>query len=268
MLPAISLGLWNNFGADRPARDEPRDRPPSVRSRRHALRPREQLRAALRLGRGDVRAASGVRSRAVPRRARDLDEGRLRHVARAVRRVGLAEVPPREPRPEPPSHRARLRRHLLLAPVRPRDAARGDDGRARHAPSGRGRRSTRESRRTRPSARARRQRSSTGLGTPLLIHQPSYSMLNRWIEDGLLDDARRARRRLHRLLAARPGAPHRPLRERHPGGLAHRAGALPARGPADGADEGEGPRARARSPPRGARRSPRWRSRGRCATRA
>ncbi|MFI5913717.1 L-glyceraldehyde 3-phosphate reductase [Dactylosporangium sp. NPDC051541] len=25
------------------------------------------------------------------------------------------------------------------------------------------------------------------LGTPALIHQPSYSMLNRWIEDGLLD---------------------------------------------------------------------------------
>src|ERR1700678_4601470 len=24
------------------------------------------------------------------------------------------------------------------------------------------------------------------LGTPLLIHQPSYSMLNRWIEGGLL----------------------------------------------------------------------------------
>jgi L-glyceraldehyde 3-phosphate reductase len=27
----------------------------------------------------------------------------------------------------------------------------------------------------------------TAMGTPLLIHQPSYSMLNRWIEDGLLD---------------------------------------------------------------------------------
>src|SRR3954447_26494106 len=26
-----------------------------------------------------------------------------------------------------------------------------------------------------------------GLGVPPLIHQPSYSMLNRWIEDGLLD---------------------------------------------------------------------------------
>jgi L-glyceraldehyde 3-phosphate reductase len=25
------------------------------------------------------------------------------------------------------------------------------------------------------------------MGTPLLIHQPSYSMLNRWIEHGLLD---------------------------------------------------------------------------------
>jgi L-glyceraldehyde 3-phosphate reductase len=26
------------------------------------------------------------------------------------------------------------------------------------------------------------------LGTPLLIHQPSYSMLNRWLEEGLLDE--------------------------------------------------------------------------------
>jgi L-glyceraldehyde 3-phosphate reductase len=26
-----------------------------------------------------------------------------------------------------------------------------------------------------------------GMGVPLLIHQPSYSMFNRWIEDGLLD---------------------------------------------------------------------------------
>ncbi len=25
------------------------------------------------------------------------------------------------------------------------------------------------------------------MGTPLLIHQPSYSMINRWVEDGLLD---------------------------------------------------------------------------------
>ena len=43
------------------------------------------------------------------------------------------------------------------------------------------------------------------LGTPLLIHQPSYSMLNRWIEEELLDVAGRARRRLHRVLPAGPG---------------------------------------------------------------
>jgi L-glyceraldehyde 3-phosphate reductase len=36
--------------------------------------------------------------------------------------------------------------------------------------------------RTRAAAETLRQ-----LGTPLFIHQPSYSMLNRWIEDGLLD---------------------------------------------------------------------------------
>jgi L-glyceraldehyde 3-phosphate reductase len=36
--------------------------------------------------------------------------------------------------------------------------------------------------RTREAARILRD-----LGTPLLIHQPSYSMLNRWIEQGLLD---------------------------------------------------------------------------------
>ena len=37
------------------------------------------------------------------------------------------------------------------------------------------------------------------LGTPLLIHQPSYSMLNRWIERGLLDVLGDDGRWLHRL---------------------------------------------------------------------
>ncbi|MCU1366800.1 MAG: aldo/keto reductase, partial [Ilumatobacteraceae bacterium] len=27
---------------------------------------------------------------------------------------------------------------------------------------------------------------ANALGTPIVIHQPSYSMLNRWIEQGLL----------------------------------------------------------------------------------
>jgi L-glyceraldehyde 3-phosphate reductase len=38
-----------------------------------------------------------------------------------------------------------------------------------------------------PDDAARAAQLLAGLGTPLLIHQPSYSMLNRWIEDGLLD---------------------------------------------------------------------------------
>lgn len=38
-----------------------------------------------------------------------------------------------------------------------------------------------------PSRTIQAARILADLGTPLLIHQPSYSMLNRWIEDGLLD---------------------------------------------------------------------------------
>ncbi|MBE2998890.1 L-glyceraldehyde 3-phosphate reductase [Nocardiopsis sp. HNM0947] len=37
---------------------------------------------------------------------------------------------------------------------------------------------------TREAARIMRE-----LGTPLVVHQPSYSMLNRWVEDGLLETA-------------------------------------------------------------------------------
>ena len=51
----------------------------------------------------------------------------------------------------------------------------------------RARRSTSGSPRTRAPAPARRRRSCASLGTPLLIHQPSYSLLNRWIEEDLLD---------------------------------------------------------------------------------
>ena len=108
---------------------------------------------------------------------------------------------------------AGLRRHLLLAPVRPGHAARGDDGRAGRARSAPGKAlyvgiSSYNSR----ADPARRRRSCATSGTPLLIHQPSYSMLNRWIE--ARPPARHAgggRRRLHRLLAAGPGPAHRPL---------------------------------------------------------
>ena len=63
-------------------------------------------------------------------------------------------------------------------------------------------------------------------------------MLNRWVEDGLLDTLGDTRRRLHRVLAARPGHAHRPVPGRDPGGFpgvpgrvavhgaAHRRGAV------------------------------------------
>jgi L-glyceraldehyde 3-phosphate reductase len=38
-----------------------------------------------------------------------------------------------------------------------------------------------------PEQTARAAKILRELGTPCLIHQPSYSMFNRWIEDGLLD---------------------------------------------------------------------------------
>ena len=107
-------------------------------------------------------------------------------MARPVRGVGLAEVPALEPRPEPRAHAARVRRHLLLAPLRPGDAARGDDGRARLG-GALGKAlyagiSSYSAEKTREAAAILRD-----LGTPLLIHQPSYSMLNRWIEPDLID---------------------------------------------------------------------------------
>ena len=54
-------------------------------------------------------------------------------------------------------------------------------------PCARARRSTPASRRTRPSTPTAAAAILREMGTPLLIHQPSYSMLNRWIEPDLLD---------------------------------------------------------------------------------
>ena len=69
---------------------------------------------------------------------------------------------------------------------RPRDPARGNDGRARfRRPPGQG--ALCGHLLLRPGAHPEAARILSELGTPLLIHQPSYSMLNRWIETELLD---------------------------------------------------------------------------------
>ncbi len=65
------------------ARGPPRDPAPRVRPRHHALRPRQQLRPALRRRRDELRAHLPRGLPPLPRRADHLDEGRLRPVARA-----------------------------------------------------------------------------------------------------------------------------------------------------------------------------------------
>ncbi len=47
------------------------------------------------------------------------------------------------------------------------------------------------------------------LGTPCLIHQPKYSMFERWVEDGLLDLLGKKRGGLHSFLPPRPGNAYR-----------------------------------------------------------
>ncbi len=224
-LPAISLGLWQNFGDERPLEIEPGDPAPRLRPRHHPLRPGQQLRPALRLAPRRTSAdvlprtsrPTATSSSSRPRRATTCGPGPygewgsrkylLASLDQSLRRMGLDYVDifyshrfdPDTPleetmggaRDRGPAGQGALRRHLVLL------------RRADHA---------------RPPAILRE------LGVPLLIHQPSYSMLNRWIEDGPARRPRRGGRRLHRLLAARPGAAHRPLPRRHPGRTRGRAG--------------------------------------------
>ncbi len=131
-LPAISLGLWHNFGGEQPARDPAGHPAPRVRPRRHPLRPGQQLRAALRQRREQLRHDLRPGLPPLPRRADPLDEGRVRHVAGPVRPGRrLAQVPAGQPGPVAGPDGRGLRRHLLQPPVRPGHPARGDDGRAR-----------------------------------------------------------------------------------------------------------------------------------------
>ena len=125
----------------RPARGDPaRDPAPRVRPRRHPLRPGQQLRPAVRPRRGELRALPRRRLQALPRRADHLDQGRLRHVARALRPGRrLAQVRPRLARPVAGADGPGVRRHLLQPPLRPGDAGRGDDDGARpRGPAGQG----------------------------------------------------------------------------------------------------------------------------------
>ena len=138
LLPAVSLGLWQNFGDDRPLDGQ-----------------RAIVRRAFDLGvthfdlannygppYGSAEANFGRILRtdfSGSATSCHLDQGRLGHVARTLRRPWLAQVPAGQPGPEPAAPRRRLRRHLLSPPLDPRHR-----WRRRWAPS------------TPPSDRARR----------------------------------------------------------------------------------------------------------------
>ena len=82
------------------------------------------------------------------------------------------------------------------------------------------------------------------LGTPLLIHQPSYSMLNRWPEDGLLDtlDAEGVGCIAFSPLAQ--GLLTGKYLSGVPGRLTRQPGRQPGAGAAERGEPGPGPRAR------------------------
>ena len=185
-LPAISLGLWHNFGHDRPLDSQ-----------------RAIVRRAFDLGITHFDLANnygppagsaeenfgrllGEDLRAVPRRARDLDEGRLRHVAgpygewgsrkyllasldHSLARMGLDYVDIFYSHRFDPDTPLEETMGALATAVQQGKAL--YVGISSYSPD-----------KTREAAAILR-----GMGVPLLIHQPSYSMLNRWIEDGLLD---------------------------------------------------------------------------------
>ena len=95
-LPAVSLGLWHNFGDDRPLDDQRAIAAPRLRPRRHPLRPGQQLRPAVRLGREQLRPHPRART---SRRYRDeliiSTKAGYDMWPGPVRRVGLAQVPAR-----------------------------------------------------------------------------------------------------------------------------------------------------------------------------
>ena len=214
-LPAISLGLWQNFGDDRPLR--PAARSSAARSTSAITHFDLANNYGPPYGSAEINFGRIFAEdfRPPTRRARDLDQGRLGHVARAVRRSGRAST-------------------CWAASTR----ACGGCGWTTSTSSTRtGSIRTRRSRRrwarsTPPSAQGKARYvgiSSYGpqrteeaveilreLGTPLLIHQPSYSMFNRWIEDELLDVLEREGVGLHRVLAARAGAADRQVPDGSP----------------------------------------------------
>ena len=145
-----------------------------------------------------------------------LQQGGLGHVARSLRAGWrFAQVRAGEPGPEPPSHRRGVRRHLLLASVRHRHPARGDDGCAGDGrPAGQGAlcrdlvllRGEDPRGSGHPAGRGR------AVAHPPAVLQPAQPLGG----GGVARRPRRARRRDDRVHGAGPGAAHGQVSPRHP----------------------------------------------------
>ena len=199
-LPAVSLGLWQNFGDDRPM-DDPAGHPAArVRPGRDPFRPGEQLRRLAPAGSpllGDYGPPYG---------SAEINFGRiLREDLRPYRdELIISTKAGYDMWPGPYGDRG-SRKYLLASldqslsrmgleyvdifyshradPDTPLEETMGalatavTSGRALYAGI-----SSYSAERTREAAAILRD-----LGVPALIHQPSYSLLNRWIEEELLD---------------------------------------------------------------------------------
>ena len=105
------------------------------------------------------------------------------------------------------------------------------------------------------------------LGTPLLIHQPSYSMFNRWIEDELLDVLDREGVGSIVFSPLAQGMLTEQVPRRDPRGLARAPRQLLLVRAADRREPAARPLAQRDRPAPGSDASRRWRSPGLCATR-
>ena len=186
-LPAISLGLWHNFGVDKPIERCARSAaPPSTSASPISISPTITARRPARPRSPSARSCAAISARLrdelviSTKAGYDMWPGPygewgsrkylLASLDQSLKRMGLDYVDIFYSHRFDPETPLEETMGALDAIVR--------QGKALYVGI-----SSYNSRRTREAAAILKR-----LGTPCLIHQPSYSMLNRWIEtDGLLD---------------------------------------------------------------------------------